>query len=186
MRGTKMEAPIANGFVPIIDLSARTTPPGRQAIAGAIDRACTGSGFFVIVGTGSGLRCRRRDRLTWSSHRGSREADVGPCHHPAAADLSVVAGEGRAASSVRRSAHEAVALLAWAVVCPRSRSSRVGRRCSAVRSRAVLAAAVAAARSRCRFSSVRYARWASASASDVRLSRSRALLWYSGSACSRV
>ena len=42
----------ADGFVPVIDLSARDTARGRAALAEAIDDACTGSGFFIIVGHG--------------------------------------------------------------------------------------------------------------------------------------
>ncbi|GGX27621.1 isopenicillin N synthase family dioxygenase [Streptomyces lomondensis] len=43
---------VADGFVPVIDLSSRNTVEGRAALARAIDAACTGSGFFVIVGHG--------------------------------------------------------------------------------------------------------------------------------------
>ncbi|XKK63048.1 isopenicillin N synthase family oxygenase [Streptomyces sp. ARC32] len=42
----------ADAFVPVVDLSTKDSPRGRAAIAAAIDRACTGSGFFVIVDHG--------------------------------------------------------------------------------------------------------------------------------------
>ncbi|MGI5347446.1 isopenicillin N synthase family dioxygenase [Streptomyces sp. CA-250714] len=42
----------AEGFVPVIDLSAKDTAKERAAIATAIDQACTSSGFFVITGHG--------------------------------------------------------------------------------------------------------------------------------------
>lgn len=45
-------ATVAEGFVPVVDLSSRCTAEGRAALARAIDAACTGSGFFVIVGHG--------------------------------------------------------------------------------------------------------------------------------------
>ncbi|MFF8018524.1 2-oxoglutarate and iron-dependent oxygenase domain-containing protein [Streptomyces sp. NPDC007929] len=45
-------ATVATGFVPVIDLSSRDTAEGRADLAKAIDAACTGSGFFVIVGHG--------------------------------------------------------------------------------------------------------------------------------------
>ncbi|PXX57585.1 isopenicillin N synthase-like dioxygenase [Nocardia tenerifensis] len=43
---------VIEGFVPVIDLSARRTDAGRKAIAQAIGQACTSSGFFTIVGHG--------------------------------------------------------------------------------------------------------------------------------------
>lgn len=45
-------ATVAEGFVPVVDLSSRCTAEGRADLARAIDAACTGSGFFVIVGHG--------------------------------------------------------------------------------------------------------------------------------------
>lgn len=41
-----------DGYVPVVDLSARRSAPGRAALAEAIDKACRTSGFFVIVGHG--------------------------------------------------------------------------------------------------------------------------------------
>ncbi|MER5490978.1 2-oxoglutarate and iron-dependent oxygenase domain-containing protein [Streptomyces sp. NPDC002490] len=52
MSGTGVTTEVSDGFVPVIDLSTRRTEPGRRAIAAAIDRACVGSGFFVVVGHG--------------------------------------------------------------------------------------------------------------------------------------
>jgi isopenicillin N synthase-like dioxygenase len=43
---------VVDGYVPVIDLSARHTPDGRVALARAIGTACRTSGFFVIVGHG--------------------------------------------------------------------------------------------------------------------------------------
>ncbi|MFE5326392.1 isopenicillin N synthase family dioxygenase [Embleya sp. NPDC056575] len=43
---------VADGFVPVIDLSSRDTARGRAAIAKAIGNACSSSGFFIIVGHG--------------------------------------------------------------------------------------------------------------------------------------
>jgi isopenicillin N synthase-like dioxygenase len=43
---------LADGYVPVIDLSTRNDPAGRTALARAIGRACEDSGFFVIVGHG--------------------------------------------------------------------------------------------------------------------------------------
>ncbi|MDH6198331.1 isopenicillin N synthase-like dioxygenase [Mycobacterium frederiksbergense] len=40
----------ADGFVPVIDLSPRTTAAGRRGIADAIGGACEASGFFIVVG----------------------------------------------------------------------------------------------------------------------------------------
>lgn len=48
------ESTLVDGYVPVIDLSARHTPAGRAALAEAIGRACESSGFFVIVGHGVG------------------------------------------------------------------------------------------------------------------------------------
>lgn len=44
--------PAVDDFVPVIDLSARTTPEGRRRIADAIGKSCRRSGFFTIVGHG--------------------------------------------------------------------------------------------------------------------------------------
>ncbi|GGV00468.1 isopenicillin N synthase family dioxygenase [Streptomyces spectabilis] len=52
MHDDQVAAPATDGFVPVIDLSARDTARGRAAVAAAIDRACTRSGFFVVVGHG--------------------------------------------------------------------------------------------------------------------------------------
>ncbi|MGW3205226.1 isopenicillin N synthase family dioxygenase [Streptomyces sp. NPDC001135] len=52
MHGNRAAGAVADGFVPVIDLSPRSTPQGRAAIARTIDQACTGSGFFVVVGHG--------------------------------------------------------------------------------------------------------------------------------------
>ncbi len=52
MHEDQVAAPATDGFVPVIDLSARDTARGRAALAAAIDRACTRSGFFVVVGHG--------------------------------------------------------------------------------------------------------------------------------------
>ncbi|QUH03549.1 isopenicillin N synthase family oxygenase [Saccharopolyspora erythraea] len=41
-----------DGYVPVIDISARDSDPGRRALAAAIGQACRNSGFFVIVGHG--------------------------------------------------------------------------------------------------------------------------------------
>ena len=43
---------LVDDYVPVIDLSAKDTPTGRAAIAGAIGTACATSGFFVIAGHG--------------------------------------------------------------------------------------------------------------------------------------
>ncbi|MFG1795718.1 isopenicillin N synthase family dioxygenase [Nocardia sp. NPDC049149] len=43
---------VVEGFVPVIDMSARDTAAGRASIAAAIGAACARSGFFVIVGHG--------------------------------------------------------------------------------------------------------------------------------------
>ncbi|MFF0738985.1 isopenicillin N synthase family dioxygenase [Streptomyces sp. NPDC004111] len=43
---------VVDGYVPVIDLSAAGTDPGREAVAQAIGRACETSGFFVVVGHG--------------------------------------------------------------------------------------------------------------------------------------
>ncbi|WP_051467736.1 isopenicillin N synthase family dioxygenase [Actinomadura oligospora] len=43
---------MVDGYVPVIDLSARDSPSGRATLAEAIGRACRTSGFFVIVGHG--------------------------------------------------------------------------------------------------------------------------------------
>jgi isopenicillin N synthase-like dioxygenase len=40
------------GFVPVIDLSERSSPDGRRALAVAIGKACEESGFFTVVGHG--------------------------------------------------------------------------------------------------------------------------------------
>ncbi|QYN37865.1 isopenicillin N synthase family oxygenase [Pseudonocardia sp. DSM 110487] len=47
-----MTVTVVDGFVPVIDLSSRGSAHGRAAIADAIGRACSGSGFFTIVGHG--------------------------------------------------------------------------------------------------------------------------------------
>ncbi|WP_172383815.1 isopenicillin N synthase family oxygenase [Streptomyces sp. MNP-20] len=53
MQDDQVDASAAiDGFVPVIDLSARDTARGRAAVAAAIDRACRSSGFFVVVGHG--------------------------------------------------------------------------------------------------------------------------------------
>lgn len=46
------ETMAVDDFVPVIDLSSRTTPAGRRRIAEAIGKACRRSGFFTIVGHG--------------------------------------------------------------------------------------------------------------------------------------
>lgn len=43
---------MSDEFVPVIDLTERSTAAGRAAIAAAIGRACAGSGFFTVVGHG--------------------------------------------------------------------------------------------------------------------------------------
>ncbi|WP_242910666.1 isopenicillin N synthase family dioxygenase [Actinomadura terrae] len=43
---------MVDGYVPVIDISARRTGSGRAALAQAIGKACRTSGFFVIVGHG--------------------------------------------------------------------------------------------------------------------------------------
>jgi isopenicillin N synthase-like dioxygenase len=43
-------ATLAEGYVPVIDISPRRSAPGRGAVAEAIGAACARSGFFVIVG----------------------------------------------------------------------------------------------------------------------------------------
>lgn len=43
---------VVDGFVPVIDLSARDSALGRAAIARAISGACESSGFFTIIGHG--------------------------------------------------------------------------------------------------------------------------------------
>lgn len=43
---------VVDGFVPVIDLSARDSARGQRAVAEAIDRACRSSGFFIVVGHG--------------------------------------------------------------------------------------------------------------------------------------
>lgn len=43
---------IVDGFVPVIDLSARDGAHGRSVLAEAIGKACENSGFFTIVGHG--------------------------------------------------------------------------------------------------------------------------------------
>ncbi len=45
-------AAVVDGFVPVIDLSARESAHGRGLIADAIGKACETSGFFTIVGHG--------------------------------------------------------------------------------------------------------------------------------------
>ncbi|KOG89954.1 isopenicillin N synthase family dioxygenase [Streptomyces varsoviensis] len=45
-------AAVVDGFVPVIDLSARRSAHGRGLIAEAIGAACESSGFFTIVGHG--------------------------------------------------------------------------------------------------------------------------------------
>ncbi|MEU5340567.1 2-oxoglutarate and iron-dependent oxygenase domain-containing protein [Streptomyces sp. NPDC020766] len=52
MHDNQVTATAAHGFVPVIDLTSRDSAQGRVEIAQAIDRACTGSGFFVVVGHG--------------------------------------------------------------------------------------------------------------------------------------
>lgn len=47
-----MQARIADGYVPVIDLAAGTDKAGRAAVARAIGEACETSGFFAIVGHG--------------------------------------------------------------------------------------------------------------------------------------
>lgn len=41
---------LVDDFVPVIDLSSRDSPRGRNAIAKAIGSACESSGFFAIIG----------------------------------------------------------------------------------------------------------------------------------------
>jgi isopenicillin N synthase-like dioxygenase len=43
---------MVNDFVPIIDLSDRHTPEGRDALAASIGDACATSGFYIITGHG--------------------------------------------------------------------------------------------------------------------------------------
>ncbi|MFI1015593.1 isopenicillin N synthase family dioxygenase [Streptomyces sp. NPDC020965] len=47
-----MTTTVADGFVPVIDLSYRHSASGRVAVADAIGTACARSGFFVVVGHG--------------------------------------------------------------------------------------------------------------------------------------
>ncbi|MDV3129771.1 isopenicillin N synthase family oxygenase [Mycobacterium sp. 21AC1] len=52
MDGTLNTITVVDGFVPVIDLSARNIQTRRRALAHAIGGACETSGFFVIVGHG--------------------------------------------------------------------------------------------------------------------------------------
>ena len=52
MSSDRLTVTVADGFVPVIDLSSRDTPEGRIAIAEAIGGALRTSGFFIIVGHG--------------------------------------------------------------------------------------------------------------------------------------
>ncbi|MFE7122036.1 isopenicillin N synthase family dioxygenase [Streptomyces sp. NPDC057654] len=52
MGHTRETAALVDGFVPVIDLSARGSAHGRGLIADAIGKACESSGFFSVVGHG--------------------------------------------------------------------------------------------------------------------------------------
>ncbi|XKK63049.1 isopenicillin N synthase family oxygenase [Streptomyces sp. ARC32] len=52
MSNTQQTVTVTDGFVPVIDLSARKDPEARTAIAEAIGGALRSSGFFIVVGHG--------------------------------------------------------------------------------------------------------------------------------------
>ncbi|MGW4096599.1 isopenicillin N synthase family dioxygenase [Mycobacterium sp. NPDC004974] len=52
MDGAQEEITVVDGFVPVIDISARRSTARRRAVADAIGRACEASGFFIAVGHG--------------------------------------------------------------------------------------------------------------------------------------
>ncbi|MFF7864972.1 isopenicillin N synthase family dioxygenase [Streptomyces qaidamensis] len=76
-------ATVTEGFVPVIDLSSRSTAEGRAALARAIDAACTGSGFFVIVGHGVPQKLiNRMFRVTYAFFRLPDEEKDRVAHRP--------------------------------------------------------------------------------------------------------
>ncbi|MGK7235798.1 isopenicillin N synthase family dioxygenase [Streptomyces hygroscopicus] len=52
MSSDQLTVTVADGFVPVIDLSSRDSTEGRTLIAEAIGNALESSGFFIIVGHG--------------------------------------------------------------------------------------------------------------------------------------
>ncbi|MFI1200449.1 isopenicillin N synthase family dioxygenase [Streptomyces sp. NPDC020883] len=60
MSGDQLAVTVADGFVPVIDLSSRDSAQGRALIAEAIGNALESSGFFIIVGHGVSPELVRR------------------------------------------------------------------------------------------------------------------------------